>query len=205
MAQEQRFPRDLGKWSLVCWKVGKSQGQNTKYSPWRTAKRPGRWSVSVWEIRERKIYGSSSASGNQEEPLTEKLKCCSTGTPCTDHGNLGSSWLLFQSKRGLQPHQTPYSLCLGLRHGTGSGAGRVGSGSWRAGAATYKLWGCSWIKIIELTLQVFNFFIHQNFQDILYDIPQSGLCPNKPEYPSRFSARRKELWKEKHPENSQLQ
>lgn len=183
-------------------KSGKVPG--AKYSPWRMAVRQGCWSC-IWEKREREIYGSSSVSGNQEEPPTKKLKCCSTGTPCTDPRNLGSSLLLFQSKRGLQPHQSPYSQFLGLRHGTGSGAGSVGSGSRRAWAATHKLWGYLWIKGIELTLQVFNFFIHQNFHDILHDKPQRGLSPNKPEYPSRFSARRKDLWKKKLSKNSQLQ
>lgn len=129
-----------GPWEMICGQLKSGKVPGAKHSPWRMAKRQGRWSC-IWEIRDREIYGSSSVSGNQEEPLTKKLKCCSMGTPCTDHRNLGSSLLLFQSNRGLQPHQSPCSQFLGLRHGTGSSAASVGSGSRRAWAATYKLWG----------------------------------------------------------------
>lgn len=106
---------------------------------------------------------------------------------------------------GAAATPNPHFQFLGLRHRTGRGTGSVGSGSCRAWAATHKLWEYLWIKLIEPTPEIVNFFIHQNFHDILYDIPQSGLSPNKPEYPSRFSAGRKVLWKEKHPKNSQSQ
>lgn len=106
-------------------------------------------------------------------------------------------------RRGAAATPNPHSQILWLR--TGNGAGGVWSGSFRAWAATYRPWGYLWIKIVELTLQVLNSSINQYFHDTLYDIPRSTLSPNKPEYPSRFSAGRKELWKKTHPINSQLQ
>lgn len=118
-----------GPWKTIPGLLKSEKVPGAKYSPWRMAKRPGHRSVSVWGIREREIYGSSSASGNQERPLTRTLKCCSTGPPCTDRGNVGSSLLLLQSQGELQPHQNPISWGSGTEQALGQevfGLGHAG-------------------------------------------------------------------------------